>query len=234
MEANVKSEFLMLCMIAWEDDVMSRIDTGMSAYLHTYEAYRVSKGTTVKDANGEDVVLSNEEDVLVLTEKAGKQLVKDRREHTGMLLLKAEMAAQKTQAVTSEKRAIDQLKVMAVYRAIARGDIVPAGDEMKLLEYSADLYQAAKMAQSMAQAAERRKQASQWDDEEEDAYQAKKRELCAESDAAVAEVAEGSQKFSSIQKAHIVETDAGDVDFSSMKVMSLGADVTGVHIDLSV
>lgn len=213
---------------------MNRIDAGMSAYLHTYEAYRVPKGTTVKDAKGEDIVLSKEEDVLVLTEKAGKQLVKDRREHNGMLQLKAEAAAQKTQAAVSEKRAADELKIMAVYRAIARGDIVPAGDEKKLLEYSAELYQAAKMAQAMVQEAERRKQDSQWDEEEEDAYNAKKRELCAESEAAAAAVSKGSKKFSSVQKERIVEIDAEDVDFSSMKVMNLGSGITGMYMDLSV
>lgn len=29
---------------------MSRIDANMSGYLHTYEAYRIPKGTKVKDA----------------------------------------------------------------------------------------------------------------------------------------------------------------------------------------
>ncbi len=62
-----------------------------------YRICRVPGGTKVKDGMGEDVVLSNEEDVLVLTEKSAKQLVKDRRAHNGMLQLKAEMAAQKTQ-----------------------------------------------------------------------------------------------------------------------------------------
>lgn len=29
---------------------MSKIDSNMSGYLHTYEAYRIPKGTQVKDA----------------------------------------------------------------------------------------------------------------------------------------------------------------------------------------
>lgn len=57
---------------------MQKIDNNMKAYLHSYEAYRVPKGTAVKDAAGKDVVLSEEQDVLVLTEKASKQLIKDR------------------------------------------------------------------------------------------------------------------------------------------------------------
>jgi len=212
---------------------MSKIDSNMSGYLHTYEAYRIPKGTKVQDATGKEIALSNEEDVFVLTEKAGKQLVKDRREHNGMLQKTAEMAAQKTQDAAREKIAKDQAKVMAVYRAMAKGDIVPAGDERKLQEYSSDLYQAAKMAQSMAQQAERRKQASQWDEKEEEAHKAKMKELGDASNEAALAVAEGSQEFSSAQKENIIEIDSTGVDFSSMKVMSFGG-VTGACIDLSI
>ena len=217
---------------------MSKIDSNMSGYLHTYEAYRVPKGTKVQDATGKEVVLSNEEDVLVLTEKASKQLVKDRGEHTGMLQQKSEMAAQKTQDAANEKIAKDNAKVMAVYKAMANGDTVPASDERKLQEYDKDLYQAAKMAQSMAQLrtkqAERKHHASQWDEKEEQAYNAKMKELGDASNEAVLAIGEGSYEFSSAQKENIVEIDSSGVDFSSMKVMSLGSGVTGAYIDLSI
>jgi len=49
---------------------MTSISNNMSGFLHTYEAYRVPKGTKVQNQAGEEVVLSNEEDTLVLTEKA--------------------------------------------------------------------------------------------------------------------------------------------------------------------
>lgn len=213
---------------------MRKINSNMSGYLHTYEAYRIPKGTKVQDETGKEVVLSNEEDVLVLTEKAGKQLVKDRKAHNGMLQQKAEMAAQKTQDAASEKMAKDQAKVMAVCRAMAKGDILPVGDERKLQEYSFDLYQAAKMAQSMAQQEERRKQASQWDEKEEEAHKAKMKELGEVSNEAALAIGKGSQEFSSAQKEHIVEIDSSGVDFSSMKVMNLGSGVTGAHFDLSI
>lgn len=213
---------------------MSRIDSNMSAYLHKYEAYRIPKGTKVQDATGKEVVLSNEEDVLVLTEKASKQLVNDRKAHNGMLQQKAIMAAQKTQEEASEKIAKDQVKVMAVFRAMAKGDVVPPGDEKKLQEYSFELYQSAKMAQSMAQLAERKKHASQWDEREEEAHEAKMKELRDESDKAALAVGQGSKEFSNAQINRIVEIDSSGVDFSSMKVMSLGSGVTGAHIDLSI
>ena len=36
---------------------MSKIDSNMSGYLHTYEAYRIPKGTKVQDASGKEKVL---------------------------------------------------------------------------------------------------------------------------------------------------------------------------------
>ena len=213
---------------------MGRIDANMSGYLHTYEAYRIPKGTKVKDTTGKEVVLSNEEDVLVLTEKAGKQLVQDRRNYGYMLQMQAQAAAQKTQDEASKKYAKDQAKVMSVFRAMAKGDIVPPSDEKKLMEYNADLYQSAKMAQSMALQAERRKHKSQWDDNEEEAHKAKMKELRNESNEAALAVGIGSREFSNVQKERIVEVDSSEADFSSMQVMSLGSGVTGTYIDLSL
>lgn len=213
---------------------MSRIDANMSGYLHTYEAYRIPKGTKVKDATGQEVILSNEEDVLVLTEKAGRQLVEDRRNYGSMLQMQAQMASQRTQDAASKKYAKDQAKVMSVFRAMAKGDIVPASDEKKLMEYSSELYQSAKMAQSLALQTERRKHKSQWDEKEEEAHKAKMKELCDESNEAALAVGTGSREFSNVQKERIVEIDSSGVDFSSVQVMSLGAGVTGAYIDLSV
>ena len=195
---------------------MSRIDANMSGYLHTYEAYRIPKGTKVKDATGQEVILSNEEDVLVLTEKAGRQLVEDRRNYGSMLQMQAQMAAQRTQDAASKKYAKDQAKVMSVFRAMAKGDIVPASDEKKLMEYSSELYQSAKMAQSMALQAERRKHKSQWDEKEEEAHKAKMKTLRDESNEAALAVGTGSREFSNVQKERIVEIDSSGVDFSSM------------------
>lgn len=213
---------------------MRGIDSSMSGYLHSYEAYRVPKGTKVKDAAGEEMVLSKDEDVLVLTEKASRQLVKDRKEHNTMLQMRAETAAQRTQQEATEKYTEDLAKIMAVCRAMARGDVVPASDEKKLQEYDADLYQMAKTAQTMAQNAERKKQKSQWDEDEEKAHRKKMDELRAASDEALHAVGEGSREFSAAQKKHIVEIEAEGVDFSSMEVMNLGSGVTGTHIDLSM
>lgn len=215
---------------------MNRIDTGMSSYLHSYEAYRIPKGTTVKDATGEEVVLNKEEDSLVLTKEASKQLVEDRRDYVATLQLNAQMAAQKTQDAASEKYWDDQAKAMAVFRSMANGDIVPYTDEKKLMEYSDELYQAAKQAQTMAQILKERveKKESEWDEEEEAEFREKMEMLKAESNEAAQAIGTGSQAFSEAQKSRIVEVDSSDVDFSQMQTMNLGSGVTGMNIDLSL
>lgn len=213
---------------------MQRIDSNITTYLHTYEAYRVPKGTKVRDASGEEMILSGEEDMLVLTEKSSRQLVKDRMDHNMMLLQNAQMAAQKTQQASMEKMTDDMVKAMAVYQAMAKGNIVPGEDEKKLQEYSADLYQAAKIAQAMARQTERKKQESKWDEKEEKAYEEKMQQLRDESNEAVLSMGKKSREFSGAQKEHIVEIDSSGIDFSAMKVMNLGSGVTGAYIDLSL
>ena len=215
---------------------MQKIDNNMKAFLHSYEAYRVPKGTTVKDATGKDVILSNEQDVLVLTEKASKQLIKDRSDYGGMLQMKAEVAAQKTQEEGMKKMMDDQAKALAVFRSLANGDIVPPSDERKLMEYDDKLYQAGKSAQAMAQRIKKEieKKKSEWDEKEEEEQRKKMEELCEEANEAVLAVGTGSKEFSAAQKQHIVEVDSSGVDFSSLKTANLGSGVTGMNIDLSL
>lgn len=215
---------------------MQKIDNNMSAYLHQYEAYRIPKGTTVKDMTGNDVVLSNTEDVLVLTEEASRQLVKDRGDYGNMLQTKAELAAQKTQSAAMEQMMKDQAKALAVFRSMADGDIVPDADERKLMEYDDKLYQAAKMAQAMAQRMkkEAENKESEWDEREEKENQRKREKLCEESNEAALAVGTGVQQLSAAQKQNIVEVDSNGVDLSNITAVNLGSGVTGSNIDLSL
>lgn len=215
---------------------MQKIDNNMSAYLHQYEAYRIPKGTTVKDMTGNDVVLSNTEDVLVLTEEASRQLVKDRGDYGNMLQTKAELAAQKTQSAAMEQMMKDQAKALAVFRSMADGDIVPDADERKLMEYDDKLYQAAKMAQTMAQRMkkEAENKESEWDEREEKENQRKREKLCEESNEAALAVGTGVQQLSAAQKQNIVEIDSNGVDLSNITAVNLGSGVTGSNIDLSL
>lgn len=119
----------------------------------------------MKDAAGEDIVLSTDEDKLVLTEKAGKQLVKDRLEYSTLLQNDISNKSAKTQAEAQKQFAKTQAKAIAVFRSLSDGKIVPDSDEKKLMEYDPKLYQMAKMAQMLAQRTKEdaEKKKSEWD-----------------------------------------------------------------------
>ena len=84
-----------------------------------------------------------------------------------MLLYSAE--ASKQQGDAMEERTEDLINIMEVSRRIGRGDKVPAYDEQKLMEYSMELYMAAKnMAMlSELQDKDKEKHKSLWNDDEE-------------------------------------------------------------------
>ena len=73
------------------------------------------------------------------------------------------------QADVMEDAAIELGKIMEVAHRIAKGAIVPATDEKKLLDYSFEMYQASKSMGAMVQMQKKReKYDSLWDDEEEE------------------------------------------------------------------
>ena len=84
-----------------------------------------------------------------------------------MLLYSA--GAYKQQGDAMEEHTEDRIKIMEVARRIGRGDKVPAYDEQKLMEYSMELYMAAKnMAMlSELQDKDKEKHKSLWNDDEE-------------------------------------------------------------------
>ena len=215
---------------------MQKIDNSMKLFLHGYEAYRIPKGTTVKDSAGKDIVLSEEKDVLVLTEKASKQLIKDRCDYSGLLQSKADLAAEKTKEEGMKQVMEDQAKALAVFRSLSKGDIVPASDERKLMEYDDKLYQAGKVAQAMAQRLRKEieKKKSEWDEEEEKEKREKLDELCKESEEAALAIGTGSKEFAVAQTYNIVEVDSSGVDFSSLHTSNLGSDIIGTNIDFSL
>lgn len=204
-------------------------------YVHTYEAYRVPKGTKVQNAAGEETVLSEEEDQFVLTEESSKQLVKDRRDFGNALQARAQLAAGKTQEEAQKQYAKEQAKALAVFRSMSKGDIVPASDENRLMEYDDKLYQAAKMAQAMAQRTKKKieKKKSEWDEKEEAEDAKRMEQLRNESNEAMQSMSTDFGKFSAAQKNNIVEVDVGNTDFTTMKTINLGG-VTGEYIDLSL
>ena len=74
---------------------------------------------------------------------------------------------EKQQKDAAKEYAADMAKLMEVARRIMKGDIVPASDEKKLMEFSQDIYQVAKNIGSMAKREKKEKYDSLWEDEKE-------------------------------------------------------------------
>ena len=74
----------------------------------------------------------------------------------------AEIARQQSEAVAEAAEEI--LKILEVFRRIVKGDRVPATDEAKLMEYSHEMYMAAKNMALMNQHSEGKKHKSLWED----------------------------------------------------------------------
>lgn len=83
-----------------------------------------------------------------------------------MAVWNTEVAKQQADACAEEFAELG--KIMAVFRRLAKGDIVPQTDERKLMEYDEKMYQVAKNMQAMAQQLEkdRKKHESLWEEEE--------------------------------------------------------------------
>ena len=214
---------------------MSSVSNNMSTFLHTYEAYRIPKGHEALEAQNAELIKTEEGSELILTEASRKQLVKDRQKYSEMLMAEANMAAEKTQIAAKEKQAIDEAKIMAVVRSMTKGDIVPPGDEKKVMDYDGDLYMAAKMAQTIAQQAERHKKKSLWDEEEEEEFRKKMDALNEEANELSGSIGEKSADFAKAQEACVTEVDMGNVDLSKVQYfVKFSENVGGAILDMSV
>ncbi|MGN0484371.1 MAG: hypothetical protein ACI4HI_12555 [Lachnospiraceae bacterium] len=77
------------------------------------------------------------------------------------------MEAAKQQGEAMEEYGEDLAKILEVARRISGGDKVPAKDEKKLMEFSMELYLAAKEMASMNAQKKQKEYESLWDDDEE-------------------------------------------------------------------
>lgn len=117
------------------------------------------------------VVYANEAAVLELSIKAVDEKQNEYKDYMEKLMEQwngvANMEVAKQQGEAAEEYAADMSKAMEVARRIMKGGIVPPKDEKKLMEFSMELYQAAKNIGSMVQQREREKYKSLWKDEED-------------------------------------------------------------------
>lgn len=80
----------------------------------------------------------------------------------------ANMVSTEQQGDAMEEYYEDLGKIMEVARRLMKGGIVPATDEKKLMEYSMELYQAAKNMGMLSKQREKEEYDSLWDEDEEE------------------------------------------------------------------
>lgn len=125
------------------------------------------KMNAVKDGKN---IYANEAAILELTMKAVDEKQTEYKNYMEKLLEQwsatANMVSAKQQGEAMEEYAVDMGKIMEVARRLMRGAIVPGSDERKLMEYSMELYQAAKNMGAMVRQKKKEQYDSLWDDDE--------------------------------------------------------------------
>ena len=124
--------------------------------------------------NGQELY-ANEAAILELTYNAVNEKQTQYQDYMSKLneqwAAQANLVSAKQQGEAMEEYVEDLGKIMQVARRLMDGDVVPASDERKLMEYSSELYQAAKNIGAMTKKEEREKYDSLWEDEEETVYE---------------------------------------------------------------
>ena len=120
--------------------------------------------------DGKDI-FANEAAVLELTIKAVDEKQKEYQTYMEKIqeqwALKVNQVSAEQQGEAMKEYAEDLGKIMEVARRLMKGGIVPPTDEKKLMEYSMEMYQAAKNLGAMVRQKEKDKYDSLWDEEEE-------------------------------------------------------------------
>lgn len=139
--------------------------------LHQQKKELEQKMNSVKDGK---TIYAGEAAVLELTMEAVDEKQSEYQKYmeklTEQWAATANMVSAEQQGEAMEEYAVDMGKIMEVARRLMKGGIVPPSDEKKLMEYSMELYQAAKNIGAMARK-EKEEYDSLWDDKEEDTVQ---------------------------------------------------------------
>ena len=125
----------------------------------------------IKSEKNGNIIYANEAATLELTIKAVEEQKDQYQKYMDKLLQQwsaiSNMKAAKQQGEAMEESVEDLGKIMEVARRLMNGDIVPPTDEKKLMEYSMELYQAAKNIGALMKEKERKEHDSLWKEEEE-------------------------------------------------------------------
>ena len=127
----------------------------------------------IKSEENGNLIYANEAATLELTIKAVEEQKDQYQKYMGNLLQQwtaiSNMEVTKQQGEAMEESVEDLGKIMEVARRLMDGDIVPPTDEKKLMDYSMELYQAAKNIGALMKKKESKEHDSLWEEEEEKA-----------------------------------------------------------------
>ncbi len=152
--------------------------TQIKAYREQQVALNKQKKELEEKMNSEkdgNIVYANEAATLELTIKAVEEKKNEYQKYMDKLLQQwsaiANMESAKQQGEAMEEYAADMGKIMEVARRLMDGDMVPPTDEKKLMEYSMELYQAAKNIGALVKKKEKEEYDSLWEDEDDNNVQ---------------------------------------------------------------
>lgn len=130
----------------------------------------IGKALATRQVNVDGVSIDLSDEAMQALYDARDKFYADRDAETERYVAEFNKYAAEQQKEAAEDMAEDMAKALATARRIANGDIVPAIDEQKLLEYNAELYKMAKAAAMLHQMEEHRKDKSLYENEEEREY----------------------------------------------------------------
>lgn len=158
-----------------------KIEEARQLYRSQIQAYREQQVALSKQKTALETKINSTPDgkaiyekeaaTLELTIKAVDEKQSEYKDYMEKLLEQwaatSNMVVAEQQGEAMEEYVEDLGKIMEVARRLMKGAIVPPNDEKKLMEYSMELYQAAKNIGSLIQRQEKEEYESLWDDEEE-------------------------------------------------------------------
>lgn len=162
-----------------------KIGEARQIYSAQIQAYREQKDMLIKRKNALEekmntisdgkTIYANEAAVLELTIEAVDKKQTEYKDYMEKLLeqwsAEVNMMSAEQQGDAMEEYVKDIGKIMEVARRLMKGAVVPATDERKLMEYSMELYQAAKNIGMLEKQKEKEKYDSLWGEEEEKEYE---------------------------------------------------------------
>ena len=144
-------------------------NTGRKSIIFT-NAADMGKALATGQVRVDGVTIDLSEEAMQALYDAREKFYADRDAETLRYVAEFNGYAAKAQSEAMEDISADMAKAMETARRIARGDVVPAIDERKLLEYDKELYQMAKASAMLHAKEKHKKDKSLYEDDEKREY----------------------------------------------------------------